>query len=76
MLNNPNKKVTILTARKLAYPIRKFFKDEFGMDVYVVALVVTIQKINPIGLKNILRKDTPILHLWMIHLRTSERLIN
>ena len=27
MLNNPNKKVTILTARKLAYPIRKFFKD-------------------------------------------------
>ena len=38
MLNNPNKKVTILTARKLAYPIRKFFKDQFGMDVYVVAL--------------------------------------
>jgi len=38
MLNNPNKKVTILTARKLAYPIRKYFKDEFGMDVYVVAL--------------------------------------
>ena len=38
MLNNPNKKVTILTARKLAFPIRKFFKDQFGMDVYVVAL--------------------------------------
>ena len=38
MLNNPNKKVTILTARKLAFPVRKFFKDEFGMDVYVVAL--------------------------------------
>jgi hypothetical protein len=38
MLDNPNKKVTILTARKLAFPIRKFFKDEFGMDVYVVAL--------------------------------------
>jgi len=38
MLDNPNKKVTILTARKLAYPVTKFFKDEFGMDVYVVAL--------------------------------------
>ena len=38
MLDNPNKKVTILTARKLAFPVRKFFKDEYGMDVYVVAL--------------------------------------
>jgi nitrogenase molybdenum-iron protein alpha/beta subunit len=38
MLDNPNKKVTILTARKLAYPVTKFFKDQFGMDVYVVAL--------------------------------------
>ena len=38
MLDNPNKKVTILTARSLALQIRKFFKDEFGMDVYVVAL--------------------------------------
>ena len=38
MYNNPNKKVTILTARKLAYPIKKFFKDNFGIDPYVVAL--------------------------------------
>lgn len=38
MLDNPQKRVTILTARKLAFPIRKFFKDEYGMDVYVVAL--------------------------------------
>ena len=38
MLDSPNKKVTILTARKLAFPVRKFFKDEYGMDVYVVAL--------------------------------------
>ena len=38
MLDNPNKKVTILTARKLAFPVRKFLKDEYGMDVYVVAL--------------------------------------
>ena len=38
MLDNPSKKVTILTARKLAFPVRKFFKDEYGMDVYVVAL--------------------------------------
>ena len=38
MLDNSNKKVTILTARKLAFPVTKFFKDQFGMDVYVVAL--------------------------------------
>jgi hypothetical protein len=38
MLKNPQKKVTILTARKLGFPIRKFFKDEYGMDVYPVAL--------------------------------------
>ena len=35
MLNNPNKKVTILTQENLL-PIRKFFKDQFGMEVYVV----------------------------------------
>lgn len=38
MLQNPQKKVTILTARKLAFPVRKYLKDTFGMDVYVVAL--------------------------------------
>ena len=38
MLSNPNKKVTILTARKLGFPIRKFFKDEYGLDVYPVTL--------------------------------------
>jgi len=38
MLSNPQKKVTILTARKLAFPIKKYFKDTHGLDVYVVAL--------------------------------------
>ena len=38
MLKNPQKKVTILTARALGFPIRKFFKDEYGLDVYPVAL--------------------------------------
>ena len=38
MLKNPQKKVTILTARALVFPIRKFFKDQFRMDVDVVAL--------------------------------------
>ena len=33
MLKNPTKKVTILTARALGFPIRKFFKDEYGLDV-------------------------------------------
>ena len=38
MLKNPNKKVTILTARALGFPIRKFFKDTYGMNVYPVTL--------------------------------------
>ena len=38
MLKNPQKKVTILTARKLGFPIRKFFKDEYGLNVYPVTL--------------------------------------
>ena len=38
MLSNPEKKVTILTAEALGFPIRKFFKDTYGMDVYPVTL--------------------------------------
>jgi type IV secretory pathway TrbD component len=38
MLSSGHKKVTILTARALGFPIRKFFKDKYGLDVYVVAL--------------------------------------
>jgi len=38
MLTNREKKVTILTARKLAFPVRYWFKKEFGIDVYVVGL--------------------------------------
>jgi len=38
MLSNPQKKVTILTARQLTFPIRYYFKKEFGLDVYPVAL--------------------------------------
>ena len=38
MLTNSEKKVTILTARKLAFPIRHWFKKELGVDVYVVGL--------------------------------------
>jgi hypothetical protein len=38
MLDNPQKKVTILTARSKAFPIRYWFKKNLGLDVYVVAL--------------------------------------
>ena len=38
MLTSSDKKVTILTARKLAFPIRYWFKKELGLDVYVVGL--------------------------------------
>ena len=38
MLDSGDKKVTILTARALAFPVRYWFKKELGMNVYVVAL--------------------------------------
>ena len=38
MLTKGDKKVTILTARKLAFPIRYWFKKELGINVYVVGL--------------------------------------
>ena len=35
---SPNTKTTILTARMLAYPVKKYLKKNFNLDIYVVAL--------------------------------------
>ena len=37
-LQNRQNKVTILTARQMAFPIRYYLKYKYGLDVYVVAL--------------------------------------
>lgn len=37
-LNNPNIKTTILTARKIAFPIMKHLRDAYNMNVYVVGV--------------------------------------
>lgn len=37
-LSSPLNKVTILTARQMAFPIRYYLKKTYGLDVYVVAL--------------------------------------
>jgi len=37
-LSNPDKKVTILTARALGFPVKYWFKKQLGLDVYVVGL--------------------------------------
>lgn len=37
-LRNPQTKVTVLTARKLAFPLRRFFRTEIGIDPYVVGV--------------------------------------
>jgi hypothetical protein len=37
-LEDPNTKTTILTARLLGYPIKKYLKDNFGIAPYVVGL--------------------------------------
>jgi len=36
--SKPNIRTTILTARLLGYPVKKYLKDNFNLDVYVVAL--------------------------------------
>lgn len=33
-----NSRVTILTARMLAYPVKRYLKQNFNLDIYVVAL--------------------------------------
>ena len=35
---DPTEKTTILTARMLGYPVKKYLKDEFGIEPYVVGL--------------------------------------
>lgn len=37
-LNNPNIKTTILTARRVAFPIMKHLRDKYNMNVYVVGV--------------------------------------
>jgi hypothetical protein len=36
--SDPGTKTTILTARLLAYPIKRYLKTNFNLDVYIVAL--------------------------------------
>ena len=36
--NDPTEKTTILTARLLGFPVKKYLKDEFGIEPYVVGL--------------------------------------
>ena len=35
---HPTTKTTILTARMLAYPVKKYLKQKFNLDIYVIAL--------------------------------------
>lgn len=37
-ISDPNTKTTILTARLLGYPIKKYLRDNFGISPYVVGL--------------------------------------
>lgn len=37
-LNNPNIKTTILTARRVAFPIMKHLRDTYKMNVYVIGV--------------------------------------
>ena len=57
MLSNPEKKVTILTARALGFPIRKFFKDTYGMDVYPVTLASNNPKDKADWIKDKIEND-------------------
>lgn len=36
--SDPSTKTTILTARMMGYPVKRYLKNQYGLDVYVVAL--------------------------------------
>ena len=57
MLSNPSKKVTILTARSLGFPIRHFFKTQLGLDVYPVALGSNNPKDKADWIENMIDKE-------------------
>lgn len=37
-LSNPSVKTTVLTARRLAFPVMKHLRDKYGVDAYVVGV--------------------------------------
>ena len=51
--SDPTTKTTILTARLLGYPVKKYLKDQFGLDVYVVA----VGGADPIKKSNYIEKE-------------------
>ena len=68
MLSNPEKGNNT-NCKSIRISNQKVFKDTYGMDVYPVTLASNNPKDKQIGLRNILKKDILISHLWMTQSR-------
>jgi len=55
-LGNPQNKVTVLTARGLGYPLKHFFKNQIGIDPYVVTTASSDPNTKARWIENHLKK--------------------
>ena len=65
-----NRKVTILTARRLGYPIKHFFKNTLGLDVYVVPVASADPKVKANWIEKNIQKGYDTIY-FSISLRTN-----
>jgi hypothetical protein len=55
-LANPNIKTTILTARRVAFPIMKHLRDKYGIDTYVIAVGSSDPEVKADWIENQVKK--------------------
>jgi hypothetical protein len=55
-LKNPNVKTTILTARRVAFPIMKHLRDKYGIDTYVIAVGSSDPEVKADWIENQVKK--------------------
>jgi hypothetical protein len=55
-LRNPNVKTTILTARRVAFPIMKHLRDKYGIDTYVIAVGSSDPEVKADWIENQVKK--------------------
>lgn len=83
-LQTPNIKTTVLTARRIAFPITKHLKDEYGVNVYVVAVGSSNPEVKADWIENQVDKgyvnvkfmDDSVKNLEAVKTRLSDKDVN
>jgi hypothetical protein len=55
-LNDPSVKTTVLTARRLAFPVMKHLRDKYGVNVYVVGVAGSNPELKADWIENQVQK--------------------